>query len=38
MKLASLKNAVLGIAVTLMYPTVIIVGAILICLLIAQLK
>jgi len=38
MRLAGLKNTVLGIAATLMYPIVIIVGAFLICLLISQLK
>ncbi len=33
----TLKNAVLGIAVTIMYPTVIILVAFLICLLISRL-
>jgi len=38
MRLVGLKNAVLGMAVTLMYPIVIIVAAFLICLLISQSK
>jgi len=38
MKLTSLKNVVLGIAVTVMYPIVIIVIAFLICLLISPLR
>ena len=38
MRLAGLKNTLLGIAATLMYPTVIIVGAFLICLLFSKLK
>lgn len=37
MKLTSLKNAVLGIIVTIMYPIVIILVGFLICLLISRL-
>jgi len=38
MRLTTLKNAVLGMGVTIMYPIVIMLSAYLICLLISQLR
>jgi len=38
MRLATLKNAVLGMVVTIMYPIVIILAAYLICLLMSGLR
>jgi len=38
MRITDLKNTVLGIAVTIMYPIVIMLAAFLICLLVSQLR